>query len=194
MSQFSPGSHHRSIRRRDLQTLLLPKPGVLGGIERLVVLGADAAHEGLVFRGRVPRASDRPGGQARSNPAPSTPTCSLTWTGGRPSPSLPVFSPRPTSGRTTTAIRSVVQTTRVLVDAEVADGLHDLAGVVAELHQGVEIGAPAGRLALESRGGVVRVVHLEEAEIHEEGIGILCVRLTSIDGDQCACRRLRQRT
>jgi len=103
------------------------------------------------------------------------------------------LQPPPHEWKDNNGIRSVVQTTRVLV-TEVADGLHDLAGVVAELHQGVEIGAPAGRLALESRGGVVRVVHLEEAEIHEEGIGILCVRLTSIDGDQCACRRLRQRT
>jgi hypothetical protein len=93
------------------------------------------------------------------------------------------LQPPPHEWKDNNGIRSVVQTTRVLV-TEVADGLHDLAGVVAELHQGVEIGAPAGRLALESRGGVVRVVHLEEAEIHEEGIGILCVRLTSIDGDQ----------
>jgi hypothetical protein len=71
---------------------------------------------------------------------------------------------------------------RVLVDAELADRLHHLARIVVELHQGVEIVAAAGRLSLPARGGVVWVVHLEETETHEEGIGILGVRLQPVDG------------
>jgi len=59
--------------------------------------------------------------------------------------------------------------------------LHHLSRIVVELHQRVEIFAAAGRLSFPARGGVVRVMHLEEAEIHEEGIGILGVSLQPVD-------------
>ena len=41
---------------------------------------------------------------------------------------------------------------------------------------------PPGDLPFQLRRRVVRVVHLEEAEIHEEGIGIVGMRLEPVDG------------
>ncbi len=70
---------------------------------------------------------------------------------------------------------------RVLGDARVADRLQDLAGVVVQLHQGVEVVAAAGRFSLEARRRVVGVVHLHEAEVHEEGLVVLGVRLDVLD-------------
>jgi hypothetical protein len=61
-----------------------------------------------------------------------------------------------------------------------ADGIHDPADVVVEFQHGIRIVAEMG-LPSELRRRIVRVVHLHEVDIHEEGLVALGMCLDIFD-------------